>query len=218
MNINWQGTESFLYSPSMSSFITHLEWITSNFVEILPSTEVVLDMKYATSDNFMKANVYGGFSRCFLAPLAAKQFHNACMDLRRHHPDLQFRVWDSLRPRSVQAHFYKHLEGTPFQNYVAAPEPGSLHNFGLALDLTLQFRDGNVLDMGTYFDDFNDLAQPALEAQFLKDGTLTLQQYQNRLVLRQLLENQGFQVLPHEWWHFNALEKNKVYGNFPILE
>ena len=202
----------------MTSFTKHLSWIEQNFTEIKTSSEVVLDLKYSTTDNFMNKDVYGRFTRCFLAPVAAKMFAEACAELKAKHRHLQFHIWDTLRPRSIQAQFYKHLEGTPFQNYVAAPEPGSLHNFGMAIDLTLQTKDGKLLDMGTGFDDFRDLAQPKLEPHFLKSGELTKEQHKNRLLLRQLLENQGFKVLEHEWWHFNALPKHDVYGRHPILE
>lgn len=202
----------------MNSFVRRLSWIEQNFVEIKSSAQVFLDMKYAGPDNFMGFDIYEGFQRCFLAPSAASMFLKACEVLRSEHPELQFRVWDTLRPRSIQAQFYEHLRGTPFQNYVAAPEPGSLHNFGMAMDLTLQVRGGGELDMGTGFDDFRDLAQPKLEDQFLKTGELTLEQHQNRLLLRRLLEDQGFKVLEHEWWHFNALPKDQVYGRHPVLE
>lgn len=195
-----------------------LSWIEQNFVEIKASHEAVLDMKYATADNFMQTDVYGGFTRCFLSPVAAKMFAKSCEQLRASHRHLQFRIWDTLRPRSVQARFHQHLAGTPFQNYVAPPQPGSLHNFGMAMDLTLQTRDGELLDMGTDFDDFRDLAQPKLEQKFLQSGELTQEQLANRLLLRKLLEDQGFKVLEHEWWHFNALPKEQVYGHFPVLE
>lgn len=202
----------------MNSFLRQIQWIEQNFTEIKNNSEIVLDLKYSTTDNFMQADVYGGFHRCFMAPPAAKMLSRACAELKAHHPDLQFHIWDTLRPRSIQAQFYDHLKGTPFQNYVAAPHPGSLHNFGMAIDLTLQTRDGELLDMGTGFDDFRDLAQPKLEKQFLASGELTEAQYQNRLLLRGLLESQGFKVLEHEWWHFNALPKEQVYGQYPILE
>lgn len=202
----------------MNSFFQQIQWIEQNFTEIKAGPEIVLDLKYSTTDNFMNADVYAGFRRCFMAPVAAKMFFKACEVLREKHPDLQFHIWDSLRPRSIQAKFYDHLAGTPFQNYVAAPHPGSLHNFGMAIDLTLQTCDGEQLDMGTGFDDFRDLAQPKLEKQFLASGELTTAQHENRLLLRGLLETQGFKVLDHEWWHFNALPKDQVYGKHPVLE
>ncbi|QDK44894.1 hypothetical protein DOM22_06820 [Bdellovibrio sp. ZAP7] len=202
----------------MTSFEKQIEWIEKNFREIKESDQVSLELKYATVDNFMNFDVYHGFNRCFVSPLAYEMFMRACAELKRKHPRLKFLIWDALRPRTIQAQFYKHLEGTPFQNYVAPPFPGSLHNFGMALDLTLKERDGDYLDMGTGFDDFRDLAQPKLESQFLKSGELTQLQYSNRMILRTLLEDQGFKVLEHEWWHFNALPKDQVHGKHPILE
>ncbi|KYG66320.1 hypothetical protein AZI86_04495 [Bdellovibrio bacteriovorus] len=203
--------------PTRSPF-HDFDLIKTYFREILAAEDVALDMKYATTDNFMNQDVYAGFSRCFLAPLAFEMFSKARAELRAKHPDLQFLIWDTLRPRSVQAQFYSHLEGTPFQNYVAAPQPGSLHNFGMAMDLTLQYKGGPQLDMGTGFDDFRDLAQPKLEQKFFASGELTEEQLKNRLLLRTLMENHGFKVLDHEWWHFNALPKDKVHGHFVILE
>lgn len=202
----------------MTSFVNQIAWIEENFKELKPSAEVFLDMKYATNDNFMNVDIYKGFDRCFVSPLAYEMFMKACAVLREKHPDLQFLIWDALRPRSIQAQFYDHLAGTPFQNYVAAPYPGSLHNFGMAMDLSLQTKAGVPLDMGTGFDDFRDLAQPKLEQQFLKSGELTQEQLQNRLLLRGLMEDQGFKVLEHEWWHFNALPKDQVHGKHPVLE
>lgn len=166
----------------------------------------------------MNADVYDGFHRCFLSPLAFAMFSQACEKLKNQHPQLKFLIWDALRPRSIQAQFYEHLAGTPLQSYVAAPQPGSLHNFGMALDLTLQTKAGVELDMGTGFDDFRDLAQPKFEKTFLETGELTSQQLENRLLLRGLLEGEGFKVLDHEWWHFNALPKGQVFGKHPVLE
>jgi D-alanyl-D-alanine dipeptidase len=203
---------------SLTPFDEKLSWIETHFIEIKNSPEVFLDLKYATSENFMQENVYQGFSRCFLAPMAADMFFQACEKLKSSHPHLQFRIWDALRPRQVQARFFEHLQGTPFENYVAPPNPGSLHNYGMALDLTLQTKSAELLDMGTDFDDFKDLAQPRLEKKFLKEGRLTQAQWLNRQLLRDLLESVGFLVLPHEWWHFNALPAHQVHGHKPSLD
>jgi D-alanyl-D-alanine dipeptidase len=202
----------------VSLFSQQIRWIEANFRELTANSEVVLNLRYASEDNFMKQNIYQGFDRCFLSPAAFLMFSKACEELRANYPDLQFVIWDTLRPRSIQAQFYDHLSGTPFQDYVAAPYPGSLHNFGMAMDLTLQTKDGLLLDMGTDFDDFREIAQPQLEMELLKSGELTLEQHANRLLLRRLMEDQGFKVLPHEWWHFNAMAKELVYEKYPILE
>ncbi len=210
----------FVHTKAMkpSSFQTQIPWIEDHFIEIFTDQNVVIDLKYATADNFVGKDVYQGFNRCFLSPLAAKKFQSAQEALRKLHPDLHFRIWDALRPRSVQKEFYEFLKGTPNEIYIAPPEPGSLHNFGMAVDLTLQKKSGELLDMGTDFDDFRDLAQPLLEKKLLLEKRLTLQQFENRQILRRLMHACGFQVLDHEWWHFNALPREQVFGHFPSLD
>ncbi len=214
-----EAARDFLYHLPMptNSFLIKLEWIEKNFVEVLPTNEIVLDLKYATDDNFMNANLYDSFDRCFLSQTAFEKLQAAATVLKKQHPELQFRIWDALRPASIQSQMFEHLQGTPFETYVAAPEPGSMHNFGMAVDLSLQTKDGELLEMGTDFDHFAELAQPIKEDHFLKTGELSSRAYAHRLLLRRLLEAQGFQVLPHEWWHFNALPADKVYGQFPKL-
>ncbi len=203
---------------SRVSFQTQLHWIETHFVEIKASSQVVLDLRYATLNNFMKQNLYDGFSRCFLHPLAAEKFEQACRSLAMERPDLQFHIWDALRPRSVQARMFEKLQGGPFEEYVAPPYPGSMHNFGLALDLTLQNKHGELLEMGTDFDDFADLAQPLFEEKFLASGQLKPDEHENRMLLRRLLEDCGFKVLQHEWWHFDALPRREIPAQIPTLE
>jgi D-alanyl-D-alanine dipeptidase len=203
---------------NMNSFADQISWIEKNFTEIHPGPQVALDLKYATTDNFAGENLYAGFHRCFLHPVAAKKFAHACEILARKHPDLQFRIWDALRPRSVQARMFAFLRGGPYQDYVAAPDPGSLHNYGMAIDLTLQKKSGETLEMGTDFDDFRDLAQPKFEEKFRASGELSEAALGHRLWLRGILEEAGFRVLPHEWWHFNALPAEQVHGFFPRLD
>lgn len=200
----------------MSLGFQNIEFIEENFVEI-SHPQVLTEMRYASLNNFMGQNIYQGFDRFFLAPVAAQKFYEACSRLATEKPHYKFKIWDSLRPQSIQKLFWDFLADTPYQNYVANPYPGSLHNFGLALDLTLVDEQGVELDMGTDFDDFRPLAQPQLEEQFLKTGELSVSQIENRQLLRRIMTASGFLVLPHEWWHFNALPKEQVYNNFPLL-
>lgn len=199
-------------------FARDLEWIEKTFTEISAAEDVVIDLKYATTDNFMGENLYGGFARCFLHPRAAESFSRARRILRERHPGLRFKIWDALRPRSVQSRMFERLRGTPLQDYVAPPVPGSLHAYGMALDLTLQDPAGVDLSMGTPFDDFDDLAQPAHEEKLLASGRLNPIDHRNRLILRTVMHEAGFRVLPHEWWHFNAAPSAEVHGKLPSLD
>ena len=118
----------------------------------------------------------------------------------------------------MQQVLYGHVAGTPGEPYVAKPDPGSMHNFGMALDLSLLDEHGKEIDTGTPFDDFRPIAQPRHEDQFLTEGLLTEEQVRHRRLLRELMESAGFIQLPHEWWHYDALPKESVHGKFSIVE
>jgi len=118
----------------------------------------------------------------------------------------------------VQKRMHAFVANTKMENYVADPLKGSMHNFGMAIDLGIQTKLGKILDMGTEFDDFSDLAQPQLEEKLLATGQLTQVQVRNRRLLREVMETAGFEQLPHEWWHFNAMPAEKVRREFLIVE
>jgi len=191
---------------------------TTEYVEVLPSEGVVLDLRYATTNNFMGVNLYGEFNRAFLHRDAAIKLNRASELLAKSRPGYKLLIFDALRPRSVQQLLWDRVKGTAQQPYVANPVSGSIHNFGFAVDLSIVDEAGNGLDMGTPFDAFEKLAQPRLEAQFLKEGKLTEMQLQNRLLLRNIMTEAGFIQLPLEWWHFDALPKREVKQQYTIVE
>jgi zinc D-Ala-D-Ala dipeptidase len=162
--------------------------------------------------------MYAGFNRAFLHRLAHEKLVKAVKNLRDLHPEYKLVIFDSLRPRSVQYLLWEKVKGTAQERYVANPERGSIHNFGFALDLSIQDEKGNELDMGTSYDDFTPLAEPRKEQQFLKEGKLTEAQLANRRLLRKVMEDAGFISLPVEWWHFDALPSAEVRMNHRIIE
>jgi len=179
---------------------------------------VQVDLRYATTNNFMKKNVYGDFKETFLHEKAFTMLKAASEELDRRRPGYRLLVFDALRPRSVQRILFSYVKGTPEEKYVANPDRGGMHNYGFAVDLSIQDDRGKELDMGTPFDDFTELSQPQLEDKFLKTGKLSKQQLANRKLLREVMEKQGFKVLSHEWWHFDALPQNEVRKNYQIVE
>lgn len=199
-------------------FTTALDRFDHDLLNLKHLQPLAIELKYNGFDNFMKEDLYQGFHEAYLHKLAFEKMQNACALLAQSYPELEFLVFDALRPRSVQVKMRKFVQGTAYQEYVADPALGSLHNFGMAIDLTLRKKSGAELDMGTPFDDFHDLAQPQLEHRFLESGELTQAQYQNRLILRQTMEQAGFQQLAHEWWHYNAFDGAFVRSHFPIVE
>ena len=97
----------------------------------------------------------------------------------------------------------------------STPATGGLHNFGLALDLSITDADGNLLDMGTDFDSFERCAGEVGEAEALKSGRLTQEQVDNRNKLRKIMRGAGWVPLGSEWWHFNAYPSKYVRENYP---
>ncbi|MFK7970948.1 MAG: M15 family metallopeptidase, partial [Bacteroidia bacterium] len=109
---------------------------------------ILVELKYASKDNFLKRNVYGVLNKCYLQPEAAAKLVKASELLQEGYPDLRLLVYDAVRPRSVQFAMWRIVKGTPQQSYVASPKSGSVHNYGAAVDLTLATADGTPLDMG----------------------------------------------------------------------
>ncbi len=199
-------------------FETASHRLNKDLIEIKNSDLVRIDLRYCGTNNFMHVDLYGGFHQAFLHQVGYDMFQQAQQELQRTHPHLRFVIFDALRPRSVQKLMREFVASTPYKDYVADPVRGSLHNFGMAIDLSLEEKAGGALDMGTEFDDFHDLAQPKLEEVFLTAGTLKPAQLKNRMILRSVMEHAGFQQLPHEWWHYNALPIEQVRREFQIIE
>lgn len=191
---------------------------SKDFVELKASDGIALDLKYASTDNFVGQNMYGEYNRAYLHKIAAEKLFKAVKNLEAVNPEYKLVIYDALRPRSVQYVLWDKVKGTDRQKYVANPKGGSIHNFGFALDISILDESGKPLDMGTPFDDFTDLAQPRLEQQFLQEGKLTGQQIKNRLLLRKVMEDAGFIQLPLEWWHYDALPKAELKSRFKIVE
>jgi zinc D-Ala-D-Ala dipeptidase len=191
---------------------------STEFTEVTSLPGVVIDLRYASTNNFTGENLYGEFNRAFLHRIAADKLAAAAANLRAVHADYRLIIFDALRPRSVQRRLWDKVKGTEQQEYVADPDKGSVHNFGFAVDLSIVDGRGIQLDMGTAFDDFTPLAQPQLEAKYLEAGKLSQVQLANRQLLRKVMEDAGFIQLPIEWWHYDALPKAQVLAGFQIVE
>jgi zinc D-Ala-D-Ala dipeptidase len=176
--------------------------------------ELQIDLRYAGPNNLLGRDLYGAHDCAWLHADAADALQRAARRLAREHPHLRLRVLDAARPQRVQELFWAHVEGTPMQAYFAPPERGSIHSFGMAVDVTLADLQGRELDMGTPFDDTTELSHPALEAQFLRSGALHAQQLAHRELLRGALLAEGWQGIPTEWWHFDYGDRSVVRATF----
>lgn len=164
-----------------------------------------IDLRYATSDNFLGQALYADLTACYVLPRTAKMLAKAQSQLHAVSPQYSLLLLDCARPRRVQQQLWQSVKNQPaLRRYVAPPTSGSLHNFGAAVDVTLIDATGQALDMGTPYDFMGDLAQPRYHRRFLANGQLTPLQVNNRLLLRRVMREAGFKAIESEWWHFNA--------------
>ena len=175
---------------------------------------IAVDLRYATPNNFVGRDLYSPYDCAWLHRDAAAALERVVAWLKERRPDCTPLVLDALRPQRVQQQLWDALAGTDLQMYLADPQRGSIHSFGMALDVTLVDAAGRELDMGTGFDDMTLLSHPALEARFLASGELTTAQAANRQLLRDAMFQAGFVGINTEWWHFDCGDRNIVRQTF----
>jgi D-alanyl-D-alanine dipeptidase len=162
---------------------------------------IVIDMKYATTDNFLGKKVYNS-ARCLLRKSVAERLIRVQRRLQKM--GLGLKIWDAYRPLSVQRKFWEYC---PDPRYVAPPEKGSRHNRGAAVDVTLVDAMGNELEMPTRFDDFSKRA-----ASDSPDVSPVARK--NRKILIDAMTAEGFKGISSEWWHYDA----PGYLKYPIRD
>lgn len=205
------------YTPAKSSMALYLEKQGLVNIHTLDST-IVVDLKYATTDNFTKEILYDDLTEAYLHPIAAHKLQKAQQLLREIDPNLSLLIYDAGRPMSVQKKMYKVVQNTPYREYVADPSKTGMHNYGMAVDLTICDSDGIPLDMGTPFDFFGKAAGINHEEQLLSAGLLTREQIGNRKLLRKVMTEAGFITIRGEWWHFNASSRQEAKQNTKLID
>ena len=156
----------------------------------------VYDMKYATSDNFLKSKVYD-CPECYLRLKTVKALVSANADFIKK--GYRIKLFDCYRPLDIQKKMWK-IVSNPI--YVADPSKGSIHNRGGAVDIALVDAQGKELEMGTPFDYFGIKASHAYKD--LPEHVKT-----NRNILKEIMVNNGFTIFESEWWHYNLKDSNK---------
>lgn len=181
---------------------------------------VLVELKYATADNFMKKDVYGCLTHAYLQKETVAKLKKAQALLEKEHPGFHLLIYDAARPLSKQWELWNTLTEYPpakRRTYVADPKEHSIHNYGSAIDLTVVDEKGKPLEMGTKYDFFGELAYPKEEARFLKAGKLSQKAIENRLILRQAMTQAGFTGIDYEWWHFNAFSRKVAKQMFQVV-
>lgn len=181
------------------------------------STDILVDLKYATTDNFTGVVAYEDFTEAWMIKDVAIRLARVQVYLSELYPGYRLLVYDAARPISVQQKFFDIVKGTSQEQYVSNPRNTGLHNYGVAIDLTIVDTEGIPLDMGCGFDYFGKAAHTNIETQLLAEGLLTQAHIDNRKLLRKVMEKEHFRVLPNEWWHFNACTLKEAKAKYPLL-
>jgi D-alanyl-D-alanine dipeptidase len=164
---------------------------------------IKLDIRYATTNNFLSTPVYTQ-ARAFLQRPAAEALLRAHRELKAQGYGLI--IHDGYRPWYVTKIFW---DATPNDKkiFVADPAAGSKHNRGCAVDLSLyDLKTGKEVKMPSGYDEMTDRA-------FADYAGGTADERARRALLRQAMEKQDFKVNPKEWWHFDY----KDWNLYPIL-
>jgi D-alanyl-D-alanine dipeptidase len=162
-----------------------------------------LDIRYATSNDFLGAPVYSQ-ARAFLQRPAA----DALLRVQKKLAPLGYGllIHDAYRPWYVTKIFW---DATPPEGkiFVADPAQGSRHNRGCAVDLTLyDLATGKPIEMPGTYDEMSPRSFPDYP------GGTSLQRW-HRDLLRRAMESEGFTVNESEWWHFDY----KDWKEYPVL-
>ena len=175
---------------------------SSELVDLhLLESSILVDLKYATEDNFTGQVLYDA-NRCLLRRGTAERLIK--VQKRLIDKGYGLKVWDGYRPRSVQWKMWKIVQDP---KYVADPRKGSRHNRGASVDVTLVDREGNELAMPTAYDDFS----PKASRDYLD---LPSEVITHRKMLEDAMVAEGFIPLPSEWWHFDDPD----WENYDLLD
>lgn len=198
----------FIYS--LLSLLT-LSTLILNATKLVDVTKInstiQLDIRYATTNNFTKQQVYP-CAKCYLeedVTLAINEVQKELQPL-----GLGLKIFDGYRPLSVQKIFWSIF---PVPGYVADPAKGSKHNKGAAVDVTLiKLETGEELEMPSEFDDLSEKAH----RQYDKMESDVIRH--NCKLLESIMEKHGFVGLATEWWHFNWRKAEENPDMYPILD
>lgn len=170
-------------------------------VEVIPSDDtfvrvadyipgIVIDLKYATEDNFTGSVIYD-FSDAYLRYGTVKKLAEVQEELRNM--DMGLKIWDAFRPVSAQFQLW---EVYPVSTYVANPNTGfSSHSRGNTVDITLVDSNGDEIQMPTGFDDFSLMAN----RDYSDCDEVSAS---HAMLLENLMRDHDFKPYSGEWWHF----------------
>ena len=181
---------------------------------------IQVSLMYSRADNFTGKVLYTDLREAYLHPKAAAAVARAQQALKKLRPELSLKIYDATRPMSVQQKMWNAVAGTSKNIYVSNPRNGGgMHNYGLAVDITLcKAATGDTLDMGTKVDFLGSYAHIDNEAALVSRHIITKEAKQNRELLRKVMTEAGFKPLKTEWWHFNLVSRAEAKVHYKAIK
>lgn len=188
-----------------------------NMKKKMPS--LFVSLMYSRADNFTGSVLYDDLREAYLHPDAAKALMKAQKRLKQLRPDLSLKIYDAARPMFIQQKMWNKVKNTRKYFYVSNPaHGGGLHNYGLAVDITLCNLKGDSLPMGTKIDFMGAAAHSDNEASLVRHHRISQHEWRNRQLLREVMRYAGFTPLPSEWWHFNYCSRPYARRHYKAIK
>ena len=188
-----------------------------NIKTVEPSIRVSL--MYARADNFTGRILYGDLREAYLHPEAAEALAKAQRRLQQLRPDLSLIIFDAARPMSIQQRMWDVVKGTPKHIYVSNPKNGGgLHNYGLAVDISICRLNGDTITMGTKVDAMTTASHIDNEPLLVSQKRISKEAMENRRLLREAMQYGGYKPLRTEWWHFNLRTRAEAKARYKVIK
>lgn len=181
--------------------------------------DIPVSLMYARADNFTGQVLYKDLKEAYLHPKAARALAKAQQILKKSHPELTLKVYDAARPMNIQQKMWNVVAGTPKNIYVSNPRNGGgMHNYGMAVDITLADAKGDSIPMGTRIDYMGAAAHIDKEALLVQKKVISAEAKRNRELLRSVMRQAGFKPLRTEWWHFNLISRAQAKAYYKPIK
>ena len=187
---------------------------------------IIQEIRYFSTFNFVGERIDGYEVPCAILTKEAARALKAVSN-QAHARGFRLKIFDAYRPATAVKHFvlwgiddldqkmkpffYPEVEKQDLfkEGYIAAQ---SGHSRGSTVDLTLvDMMTGKEIDMGSAFDYFGELSHPDYKG-------VTKEQYENRMMLQDMMVQNGFEPIGCEWWHFTLKDEPfpDTYFEFPV--
>jgi D-alanyl-D-alanine dipeptidase len=196
-----------------------------SFTEIT-GDRFIIDMMYAKPENILLRPIYEevGFGNAAIAHVdVVIRLQELSGELIRQ--NLKMRICDAYRPPIAHR---RALEILPIEALFASKAENSLHCYGTAIDVCLTDEKGRNLKFPTEVDAYDkkyakQIAKGITEPYYKHFemarhdfmDTKYAEQINNRALLKKIMTSVGFEIISHEWWHYQLPGGKEDY---PFIE